>query len=267
MGGETKAMKNIVVFKCGGSTVEQLSDGFFDSMKPLQEAGLAPVIVHGGGPAIEEMLTLLNVQSEFIDGLRKTDERVIKVVEMVLSGAVNNALVRKIGRAGLDAVGLSGCDSRLLEAVPLDEEKLGFVGEVSSVNTGLISNLLEQNIVPVIAPVGISASGKVYNINADTAAAAVALKLQAEKLLFVTDVAGILKDGEVVKSVTETKARQMIEDGTIDGGMIPKVTAALQSLKGDLDEVMIVDGKHAGIVSNGEMIGTTIKKAKKVMVS
>lgn len=265
-GGRDQTMKNIIVLKCGGSTIEQLSDGFFKSVKQLKEVGYAPVIVHGGGPAIQRMLTKLDVQSEFVDGLRKTDERVMEVVEMVLSGSVNNALVKKVGQAGLEAIGLSGCDSRLLEAVPLDQEKLGFVGEVSNVNSGLIFELLKQNIVPVIAPVGISASGKSYNINADTAAGAIALKLKAEKMLLVTDVPGILKDNQLLKVVTEIDVKLMIEDGTIDGGMIPKVEAALKGLDGELDEAMIVDGQHTEMIRDGEIMGTAIKKAQKVLM-
>jgi acetylglutamate kinase len=258
-------MKNIVVIKCGGSTIETLADEFFNSVKRLQDEGYAPVIVHGGGPAIKRMLTRLNVRSEFVDGLRKTDEQVMNVVEMVLSGSVNKTLVRKLDQAGLHAIGLSGCDCHLIEATPRNQEKLGFVGEVANVNTGLILDLLERGIVPVIAPVGISASGDCYNINADTAAGAIALHLGAEKLLFVTDVPGILRDGVLIETTTESEIRDFIADGTIYGGMIPKVEAALKSLQGDLQEVMITSA-DAEIVKDGKLIGTVIQKKEKVTV-
>lgn len=258
-------MNNIVVIKCGGSTIDQLSAGFFDSLKALKEMGTFPVIVHGGGPAIKAMLTKLNIKSEFVNGLRRTDEQVMEVVEMVLSGKVNKSLVRKAGNAGMDAVGLSGCDSRLIEAVPRDLEKLGFVGEVARVNTGLLFGLIERGIVPVIAPVGIGKDEHCYNINADTAAGALAAELDATKLLFVTDVPGILQDGGLLKTVTKQEVRNMIDDGTIYGGMIPKVEAAITSLKGNLKEVMIVDGKDTTMVKDGEIVGTVIKKNLEVV--
>lgn len=256
-------MKNVVVIKCGGSTVEQLSDSFFQSVKELQDTGFAPVIVHGGGPAIKRMLGLLNVNSEFVNGLRKTDEQVMEVVEMVLSGSVNKSLVRKLEKTGTAAVGLSGSDNHLIEAIPIDEQRLGLVGEVSNVNTDLIVDLLERQIVPVIAPVGLSRSGRCYNINADTAAGAIALALDAEKLLFVTDVPGILKNGELLQTVTEEEVRSYIADQTIYGGMIPKVEAAMKSLQGNLDEV-IITAANSGIIKNGHIAGTIIQKARKV---
>lgn len=258
-------MENMIVIKCGGSTIETLSDEFFNSVKRLQDEGYAPIIVHGGGPAIKRMLTRLNVKSEFVDGLRKTDEQVMKVVEMVLSGSVNKTLVRKLGQTGIDAIGLSGCDSHLIETVPRDQEKLGFVGEVTDVNTELMLDLLARGIVPVIAPVGISASGDCYNINADTAAGAIALHLGAEKLLFVTDVPGILKNDVLIETITEREVHDLIADGTIYGGMIPKVEAALKSLQGDLQEVMITSA-DAEIVKDGKLIGTAIQKEEKVTV-
>lgn len=259
-------MKPIIVLKCGGSTIETLAGDFFSSVKLLQDLGYAPVLVHGGGPAIKRMLTRLNVESEFVDGLRKTDDEVMEVVEMVLSGTVNNTLVRKLTESGLAAVGLSGCDNRLIEVIPQDEEKLGYVGEITNVNTQLIFTLTARGIVPVIAPVGISQSYERYNINADTAAGAIALRLEAEKLLFVTDVPGILKNGELLAEVTVADVRGLIADGTIYGGMIPKVQAAVDSMQGELREVMIVSAEST-IVKDGKMIGTTIRKTEKVTVS
>src|SRR5699024_7119434 len=156
-------------------------------------------------------------------GLRKTDEQVMEVVEMVLSGSVNKTIVRKLIASGLDAMGLSGCDNRLIEVIPQDQEKLGYVGEITNVNTELIFDLTARGIVPVIAPVGISQSYQGYNINADTTAGAIALKLGAKKLLFATDVPGILESGALLASVTTAEVWDLISNGTIHGGMIPKV--------------------------------------------
>ncbi|HET7658152.1 MAG TPA: acetylglutamate kinase [Bacillales bacterium] len=256
-------MEKIVVLKCGGSTVNKLTEDFFKSVKVLKHSGYTPVIVHGGGPEIKRMLTLLNVESEFVDGLRKTDEQVMEIVEMVLCGKVNKMLVRSLIGAGVDALGVSGMDNRLIEAVPLDESRLGLVGKVASVNTALLSDWLESGIVPVIAPVGLSTSGKCYNINADTAAGAVARALRAEKLFFVTDVPGILKDGEKLENVSEEEVRELIKDGTIYGGMIPKVEAALDSLQGSLSEVVITKADHA-LMKNGKTTGTIIQRREKV---
>lgn len=256
-------MKNVVVIKCGGSTIDALSDSFFQSVKALQDAGFSPVVVHGGGPAIKRMLGLLKVDSEFVNGLRKTNEEVMEVVEMVLSGSVNKNLVRNLEKAGVFAVGLSGSDNHLIQATPIDEPTLGLVGEVSDVNTDLLMNLLERGLVPVIAPVGVSRTGRCYNINADTAAGAVALALNAKKLLFVTDVPGILKDGELLKNVTEEEVRGLISDQTIYGGMIPKVEAAMKSLQGNLEEVVIT-AADSGVIRDGKIAGTIIQKARKV---
>lgn len=256
-------MKKIVVIKCGGSTVNGLSKDFFMSVSNLQLSGYAPVIVHGGGPEIKRMLDLLQVESEFVNGLRKTDDRVMEVVEMVLCGKVNKMLVRNLIRSGVEAVGLSGMDHQLIEAVPIDEMKLGFVGTVKKVKGSFLRGMMESCIVPVIAPVSLGASGKRYNINADTAAGAVARALQADKLFFVTDVPGILKDGVILESITEKGVRDLIGDGTIYGGMIPKVEAALESLQNNLSEVVITKAGHS-MMKDGKTTGTTIRKREKV---
>lgn len=259
-------MNPVVVIKCGGSLIDELADSFFESLRQCRQAGYNPVIVHGGGPGIGRMLKALGVTSEFVDGLRKTDAQVMKVVEMVLCGSVNKSLVRKMSRAGLDVAGLSGCDNHLLEAVPRDAARLGYVGDVAHVCTDWLEDLIARGIVPVIAPVGIGPGGSCYNINADTAAGAIARALKAEKLLFATDVAGILNEGRTIPSVTAPEVADMIAEGTIHGGMIPKVQAAVESLDTAMDEVMIVDGKHEPFFKNGEMIGTMIEKNGKVMI-
>lgn len=258
-------MENIIVIKCGGSTLNELSESFFESIKELQKAGNKCVIVHGGGPEIKQMLAAVGVRSEFVNGLRKTTSEVMDVVEMVLAGKVNKGLVSKLQQQSVNALGLSGIDGDLLQAAPKDLEVLGYVGEVTKVNVELLHFLLEKNIVPVIAPIGSWVNGKRLNINADTAAGAVALQLQAKQLLFVTDVAGILKDGELLEELTVEEVQQLIEDGTIYGGMIPKVEAALQSMEGELKEVKIINGKYTVVKQCGEVIGTTIKNKVEVV--
>lgn len=256
-------MKNIVVIKCGGSTVSSLTQAFFESVASMQQSGFAPVIVHGGGPEIKRLLSLLDVESEFVSGLRKTDDQVMEVVEMVLCGKINKLIVRSLISAGVDAVGISGMDNRLIEAVPIDEKKLGLVGKVAGVNTDFMYSLLENGIVPVIAPVSLGAFGKRFNINADTAAGAVARALCAEKLFFVTDVPGILKDGKKLESIGAKEVRDLIKDGTIYGGMIPKVEAALESLQGNLSNAVITKAEHA-LMKEGKATGTIIRKNERV---
>lgn len=252
-------LNQIIVFKCGGSSIDDLSDEFFDNIQFLQAAGMKPVIVHGGGPAIQQMLDKLAIASEFVDGLRKTTEPMMKVVEMILVGNVNPALTRRMNAHGIDTIGISGSDMCLLQATPIELEKYGLVGEVTKVNADVIKQLLHQGIVPVISPVAIGTDGKTYNINADTAAGAVASALHAKQLVFVTDVPGILKDGSLLETVTTTEIEALIADGTIYGGMIPKVKAALQGISGNVQEVMIVNGKKSQLKNTTTLKGTTIK--------
>lgn len=252
-------MKKVIVFKCGGSALDELSDNFFENIQFLQAAGMQPVIVHGGGPAIQQMLTKLHIESEFVDGLRKTTEEMMDVVEMVLVGNVNPALTRRVNEFGLHAVGLSGSDVQLLEASPINEEKYGLVGEVTNVNTDRLKQLLDTGIVPIISPIAIGKDGKRYNVNADTAAGAIASNLHAEQLVFVTDVPGILREGELLESVKTSEVEKLIADGTIYGGMIPKINAALDGILGNVDEVMIVNGKESKLKNNTTLKGTTIQ--------
>lgn len=253
-------MKNIVVIKCGGSTLDQLSDEFFKGILRMKEAGKHPIIVHGGGPAIKKVLSALRVESEFVDGLRRTTKDVMEVVEMVLAGKVNKYLAGRFHSNGMKAVGISGLDSGLLKAAPRDEERLGFVGDVMEVNTTFLRQLLTLDVVPVIAPIGFDETGQTYNINADTAAGAVASALDAEKLLFVTDVPGIMKDTKLVEKVTAEEVNRMIRDGVIHGGMVPKVEAALKTLEKNVSEVMIVSGTATGPLRDGMLRGTAIIK-------
>ena len=259
---------NCFVMKCGGSTLAALPDVFFRDLKHLQERGMIPVIVHGGGPAISDTLGKLGIETEFVNGLRKTNEAVLDVVEMVLSGQINKEIVRKIQLAGAKALGLSGVDGGLIEAVPVaNADEVGLVGDVSGVKADIIKGIVAMGYIPVIAPVGLGAGAQRYNINADTAAGAVASHLGVERMIVVTDVPGIMKseNGEkrVLPSVTVAEIEQMIASGDIYGGMIPKVRAAMQCIQGDVREVVIVNGSEPEVLSrvlSGESIGTRIQR-------
>ncbi len=261
---------NMFVMKCGGSTLAALPDVFFEDLTRLQAEGEIPVIVHGGGPAISDTLGKLGIETEFVNGLRKTNEAVLDVVEMVLAGQINKQIVRNIQRSGANAVGLSGVDGHLIQAQPVaNAHEVGLVGDVTRVNAELIQGIVGMGYMPVIAPVGIGADGgQRYNINADTAAGAVASHLGVERMIVVTDVPGILKtvDGEkrVLPSVTVREIDEMIASGDIYGGMIPKVRAAVQCIQGEVREVVIVNGSEPQVLSKvlkGEGIGTRIVKA------
>jgi acetylglutamate kinase len=261
--------KSCFVMKCGGSTLAALPDSFFADMRQLQEEGIVTVIVHGGGPAISDTLSKLGIETEFVGGLRKTNEAVLDVVEMVLSGQINKEIVRRIQLAGAKALGLSGVDGQLIQAQPVrNSHEVGLVGDVTHVNAELIEGIVKMGYIPVIAPVGLgSDGGQRYNINADTAAGAVASHLGAERMIVVTDVPGIMKtvDGEmrVLASVTVADIEQMIADGDIYGGMIPKVRAAIACIQGQVQEVVIVNGTEPNVLSKvlkGNVIGTRIVK-------
>lgn len=261
-------MEQRFVMKCGGSTLAALPDPFFQELKQLQSAGVKPVIVHGGGPAISETLTALGIPSEFVNGLRKTSDAVLDVVEMVLAGRINKEIVRKIGLNGAQSLGLSGVDGGLIQARPVaNSDEIGFVGDVTSVNASIIEGIMNMGYIPVIAPIGIDAAGQRYNINADTAAGAVASQLGVERMIVVTDVPGIMKtvDGEkkVLPTVTVEEIDEMIASGEIYGGMIPKVKAAVQCIQGDVQEVIIVSGTESGVLTKAVTeggVGTAIVK-------
>lgn len=253
-------MNKIMVIKFGGSMIHSLSDEFYEGMKNLKNRGWQPFIVHGGGPAINQMLERLKIASEFHSGLRKTTKEVMDVVEMVLSGSMTNMIVRNLNKHGLPAIGMTGFDGHLLEAKPVDYERLGYVGEITHVNKDLLLNMTSLGMIPVISPIAPGVDGKgCYNINADTAAGSIATAIGAEKLLLVTDVPGVIKDHQLIEEATQSEIIELINDGTITGGMIPKVKAAMHCLDGGMSEVMIVSG-NAHIVSGEKIIGTTIKK-------
>ncbi|TNJ63399.1 acetylglutamate kinase [Paenibacillus hemerocallicola] len=256
------------VMKCGGSTLAALPDAFFLDLKKLQDEGTIPVIVHGGGPAISDTLGKLGIETEFVNGLRKTNEAVLDVVEMVLSGQINKEIVRKIQQSGAKALGLSGVDGHLIQAQPVaNADEVGLVGDVTNVNAAIIQGIVDMGYMPVIAPVGLGDNAQRYNINADTAAGAVASHLGVERMIVVTDVPGIMKnvDGEkrVLPIVTVAEIEQMIACGDIYGGMIPKVRAAIQCIQGQVQEVVIVNGTEPEVLSKvlrGDKIGTRIQR-------
>jgi acetylglutamate kinase len=254
------------VIKCGGSTLTALPESFFQDLYKLQEEDTMPIIVHGGGPAITDALQKLGVESEFVHGLRKTNNQVLDVVEMVLSGQINKEIVRKIQQHGARAIGISGVDGELLYAEPVDNaSEVGFVGNVTRVHESLINGIVNMGYIPVIAPVAIGENSQRYNINADTAAGAVASTIGVKRMIVVTDVPGIMRtiDGnkEVLASLTILEIEQMIGSGEIYGGMIPKVRAAIQCIQGKVEEVLIVNGAEPAILSrvlSGEPLGTRI---------
>ncbi|MCQ6274329.1 acetylglutamate kinase [Bacillus sp. V3B] len=235
-------MKKIVI-KCGGSILDELTSDFFSSLKHLQEHGYQLIFVHGGGPDINKMLSMYQVEPEFYNGLRKTTDKTLEVVELVLSGQTNRKLVQKLTENGFQTIGLNGSDGGCLQADFIDQESLGFVGEITEVNDRLITILLQEGLIPVVTPIAVNKSGQKLNINADYAAAAVANAVAAEQCIFVTDVAGIMIGGKVADQVEKKEVEHYIEDGTIYGGMIPKVTSALSALDKGLSSVMIVSGK------------------------
>lgn len=265
-GKEDLSTSKRFVMKCGGSTLAALPDSFFTDLRELQQSGIQPVIVHGGGPAISENLAKLGIESSFVKGLRVTSAEVLDVVEMTLAGSINKAIVRRIQAQGGLALGLSGVDGNLLTAQPVaNSAEVGWVGEVIEVNAGLVGGIADMGYIPVIAPIGVDAAGQRYNINADTAAGAVASYIQSSRMIVVTDVPGIMSTVEgrkvVLPTVTVREIEQLIASGEIYGGMIPKVRAAIDCIQGDVSEVVIVDGKEPRVLSrvmNGEALGTRI---------
>lgn len=249
-------MKTILI-KCGGSILDELSAEFFTSLHELKKQNYQVIIVHGGGPDINQMLEQLNVKAEYVNGLRKTNEETLKVVEMVLSGQTNRKLVQKLSENGLQAVGLNGSDAGILTAEYVDKDQLGFVGDITEVNVELLKLLLQQYIIPVLTPIAACADGTKLNVNADYAAAAVAKALKVEQCLFVTDVEGIMIDGMMQASIQAVEIESYIKKGDIYGGMIPKVTSAISAIKKGIKSVRIVAGKKSFYLNN-EWYGTKI---------
>lgn len=235
----------VVVIKFGGHAMgdEEAMASFARDMVLLRQVGMNPVIVHGGGPMINEMLAKLGVKSEFVKGKRVTDAATVDVVEMVLSGMVNKRIVQAINAQGGKAVGLSGKDANLMICDPSDPE-LGFVGDPNLVDPSVLLNLFEDDMIPVVAPLGAGRAGETYNINGDTAAGAIAAALKADRLLLLTDVAGVKNAaGEVLTQLSATEVEQMTADGIIAGGMIPKTETAVNAVRNGVRACTIVDGR------------------------
>ncbi len=234
-----------VVVKFGGHAMgdDAAMDSFARDIVLMQQVGVNPVIVHGGGPMINAMLEKLGIQSDFIDGKRVTDAATIEVVEMVLSGRVNKRIVQAINAQGGKAVGLSGKDANLMLCDQTDPE-LGFVGTPSKMDASVLHTLFDADTISVIAPLGAGSNGETYNINGDTAAGAIATALKADRLLLLTDVSGVKdRNGNIVSELTPEKIRQMTKDGVIAGGMIPKTETALKAIEGGVRGVVILDGR------------------------
>ncbi|WP_201120761.1 acetylglutamate kinase [Sulfitobacter sp. EhC04] len=234
-----------VVIKLGGHAMgsDEAMDEFARDVTLMRQVGVNPVIVHGGGPMINAMLKRLNIQSEFVDGQRVTDEATMEVVEMVLSGLVNARIVQAISEQGGRAVGLSGKDSGLI-ICEHEDPRLGLVGRPTRVNPRILRDMADKGIIPVIAPLGMGDGGETFNINGDTAAGAIAASLKADRLLLLTDVAGVKNaEGEVLTELTAAQIREMVADGTIAGGMIPKTVTALDALEGGVRAAVILDGR------------------------
>ena len=237
----------IVVVKYGGNAMinEQLKQQVMEDMVLLQLIGVKVVLVHGGGPEITETMQRLGKKSEFVDGLRVTDKETVDIVQMVLAGRINKTLVNLLQTKGGRAMGISGMDGRLIEARPKDE-RLGFVGTVTRVNTQPILDLLEKGYIPVVSTLGCDRQGNVYNVNGDTAAAYIAGALGAKRLIMMTDIAGILRDKDdpstLISQISVRDARSLYDSGIISGGMIPKVDCCIRAIDLGVKKVIIMDG-------------------------
>ena len=268
-----------VVIKYGGNAMEddELKAGFARDVVLMKTVGINPVVVHGGGPQIGDLLKRLGKQSEFVQGMRVTDSETMDVVEMVLGGLVNKEIVNLINRHGGSAVGLTGKDGDLIRARKLKLTRnapeldvpeiidIGHVGEVESIDAGVVDMLVHGNFIPVIAPIGVGEDGHSYNINADLVAGKMAEVLKAEKLILLTNTQGLLdKQGNLLTGLTTERVQELIADGTIHGGMLPKINCALDAVKAGVNSAHIIDGRvpHAVLVElfTDEGIGTLIKR-------
>jgi len=251
-----KFWSKIIVIKYGGSAMKDknLEKQILKDIILLKYVGMKPVIIHGGGSEISEEMKKRNKTPQFINGLRVTDEETMEIIEMVLTGKINTRLVAEINLHisegpgnGVKGIGLSGEDAQLLTVKKHQISELGLVGEVENINPEILMILLEKNYIPVIATVGVDKEGVRYNINADTVAAQIAISLQAEKLIFLTDVDGIFKDSSnpstIISSLNINKTKELIESGCVQKGMIPKVEAAIQALKGGVKKIHLLNGK------------------------
>jgi len=268
-----------IIVKYGGHAMvdQQLKEDFARDIILLKFVGLNPVIIHGGGPQINKVLEQMGISSKFVRGMRMTDEPTMDVVEMVLGGKVNKAIVALINREGGEAVGLSGKDGDLIRARKLNLTRanpeaqapeiidIGHVGEVESIDASVVDMLVHGNFIPVVAPIGVGSDGHSYNINADLVAAKVAIALEAERLVFLTDIDGVMgKSGQLVSSITAKEVAPMIQEGAITGGMIPKIEFAMEALTSGIEKVHIINGtrRHSLLLElfTDKGIGTELKE-------
>lgn len=243
-----KYYNKIIVVKYGGNAMinEELKEAVMGDLVLLALIGIKVVLVHGGGPEITDMLSRVGKKSEFVNGLRVTDKETVDIVQMVLAGKINKSLVNIIENKGGKAIGLCGIDGHMIRAERLDE-RLGYVGEITDVNVGPILDVIERGYIPVVSTVGYDDDGNTYNINADTAAARIAGELQAECLISMTDIEGILRDkndpSTLISKIYVSDAPQLIKEGIISGGMIPKVNCCIESIRRGVNRVFIIDGR------------------------
>lgn len=259
-----------VVIKYGGNamTDETLKRSFAQNVVMMKQVGINPVVVHGGGPQIGQMLKRLEIESEFIDGMRVTDAHTMEVVEMVLGGLVNKSVVSLLNQVGGKAIGLTGKDADLIKASPMTlpgkpDVSLGYVGEVDEVNVDILNELLASGTIPVIAPIGTDSEGASYNINADLVASSIAIALNASRLLLLTNTPGILdSNDELLTGLTPTDITTLINNGTLYGGMLPKVQCSVDAVAAGVSSVVIIDGRveHALLLElfTDQGIGTLI---------
>ena len=270
-----------VVIKFGGNAMGDaaLADAFAQDVVYLKQSGVNPIVVHGGGPQIASMLKKLEISSNFVHGLRVTDKPTVEVVEMVLSGLINKDIVSAINRQGGKAVGISGKDANLMIAKKITElpdpesnlmkaVDIGYVGDPVEVNPHIVDVISKSDLIPVIAPVGISRDGETLNINADTFASALAARMKAKRLLLLTDVTGVLdKEKKLIPELTVPEAREMIRNGTISGGMIPKIEGCIEVVEAGVEAVVIIDGRvpHCVLLElfTEHGVGTLVGGAKK----
>ena len=238
----------VVVVKYGGNAMinQTLKEQVMEDIVLLHLIGVKVVLVHGGGPEISELMDKLGKKATFVDGLRVTDKETVDIVQMVLAGKVNKSLVNYLEVNGGKAMGVSGIDARLIEA-EMKDERLGYVGEIKNINIGCVEDLLNNGYIPVISTVGCDKQGNIYNINGDTAAARIAGALKAERLIMMTDIAGILKDkndpSTLIPKITIAEAKELFESGVIQGGMIPKVNCCIDAIGHGVKNVIIMDGR------------------------
>ncbi|MBR6755219.1 MAG: acetylglutamate kinase [Clostridia bacterium] len=259
----------VVVIKYGGNAMinDTLKQQVMEDIVLLWLIGVKVVLVHGGGPEINELMSKLGKKAEFVDGLRVTDKETVDIVQMVLAGKVNKTLVNLLETKGGKAMGISGMDGRLIEA-EIKNEKLGFVGSITHINIDPVTDLLEKGYIPVVSTIGCDKEGNIYNINGDTAAAYIAGAIQAERLIMMTDITGILRDCEdassLISEITLSEASKLKDEGIISGGMIPKVDCCIEAINKGVKNVVIMDGRvpHSILMEllTDEGAGTMVKR-------